>query len=553
MLDPLGLDRTSDRMKANLLTGIISLTERARYYSFYCWVVKNVNETGNFARFTDFQNMFLDRARAYCLACISHSESNLSSNHDNIQGSIKGKHKWREDGEYVQMQGFRHLGNPLGGYGYYYQASMNYLGLTEHEVNRDVLTPLGQKMANAFEEKISTTKYFKKFVGKQEISKNALRDYGSKCCICLMNKPESPDRNLLREIMLNLVQTPEPQSHIILHERRKQSLSLILFLVRELGKNAVPINESTFLDSVYFGQFKKGKQITPLQFPEYLQDIVEKWRLFRCHDYFAYSCENLFTVFLQALDAHRMDGFSLNNFLATFEEERIRNELSKILKNRKTLKTLSLNEILNQLVMLTTSDEESSFDHSTSKIFDNMCKLASPVNEESLLSRIEKETNSKHAPFSQVLTATLILLVLFARFHHMHKNHDSNWLWLRKMTGSDLSPYHLVKDLEPKVFITKFTFKDLISWIYKDYVITQSETVFNQKINSLYSRPKPFFHKDQNVYRIDRNYEPRFRDSRFFSSFSILRDLDMYQKSGRFYQLTSDGKRFLTKILGDSQ
>lgn len=553
MLDPLGLDRTSDRMKAGLLIGIISLTDRARYYSFYSWVIKNVNETENFARFVDFRNVFLDRVRSYCLACISHSESNVSSDHSSLQGLIKGRPKWREGGRYVQVQGFRHLGNPLGGYGYYYQASMNYLGLTEHELTRDVLTPLGRKLADAFEQKISDTQYFKKFIGKEAIPRDVFQDYGSKCCICLMSEADSPDRNILREIMFNLVPSRGVQTNIILHKRRKQSLSLILFLVSELSKYSVNIDEVMFLDSIYFGQFKKGMKIISIRFPQYLNDVVEKWRLLRCHDYFSYACETLLTVFLKALDAHRMDGLSFEDFMAILDEKRISDKLGTILHQRSS-KVLSLNAALNQLTMISTSDKKSTFSSSTSKMFDEKCRLELSINESNLLRKVEKEAESNRAtPISQVATSVTALLVLFARFYHKHSSNDSNWSWLRKMTETDLSPYHLIKDLEPKVFDPNFSIHDFLFWIYKEYIIKQSETVFYGKINSLYSIPKPFFHKDKNAYRVDRLYSPRFRDSRFSSSFSILRDLNLCKKSGAFYKLTLDGDALLERTIGGQQ
>ena len=52
--DPLGLSRVSFLITDYLLTGIITQTSRARYYSFYQWVLWNIEQTENPKRYGDF-------------------------------------------------------------------------------------------------------------------------------------------------------------------------------------------------------------------------------------------------------------------------------------------------------------------------------------------------------------------------------------------------------------------------------------------------------------------------------------------------------------------
>jgi len=109
-LDPLGLDRVSNRLTSDMLRGITALTSRARYYAFYVWDIKNVNESEDIDRFDDFRNAFFDRERAYSLACVGHEASgqNPIGDHSNILGSVKGGPKWRASGDKVNVRGFRH-------------------------------------------------------------------------------------------------------------------------------------------------------------------------------------------------------------------------------------------------------------------------------------------------------------------------------------------------------------------------------------------------------------------------------------------------------------
>jgi hypothetical protein len=67
--DPLGVQATSVRMYRNLIPGLTNVTNRLRYYSFYCWVIERYEATehsGDEKRW----GMFIRRAEAlYALAC----------------------------------------------------------------------------------------------------------------------------------------------------------------------------------------------------------------------------------------------------------------------------------------------------------------------------------------------------------------------------------------------------------------------------------------------------------------------------------------------------
>lgn len=551
VLDPLGLDRTSDRITSNLLMGIISLTERARYYSFYPWVIKNVNETEEFSRYIDFKNLFFDRARVYCLACISHGESHSEGNHANIQGLMKGRPKWRESGKIIQTQSFRHLGNRLGGYGYYYQASIRNLGLTKQESTRDVLTPLGEQVAKTFEKVISKTRYYEEYIGSQKIPRTVLKDFGSNCCLCRINEPQAPDQNILRKIIFNLI--PGSSEDLFLeHEKRKHTLTIILHQVNTLCQHSKTIDEETFLDLTYYKQFKLKKDAITINFPNYLGEIIEKWKIFRCHDYYSYTCETLFSLFLKTLDLHRVDGLSFPNFLKSFEKSVIISELSKSLQTNFPSNGLpNPQTVLLELVTLVFDTKISKFNIEISREFDQNCTLTSPINESIIMSQLEESNSSKkYKPNNTIVLSLLLLLMLFARFYYKYKTNNRSWLWLINRSQTDPSPYHMLREFEDKIFNPKYSIFDFISWIYKYQIISQSISVFNQKKgSSLYSHPRTFFHEDKNVYRIDRIYTPRFRNSRFDSCLSILTDLNLCKYTRNNYKLTSDGVKLLNTIV----
>jgi hypothetical protein len=551
--DPLGLDRVSNRLTSDMLTGITALTRRARYYSFYVWIIKNINDTENINSFDQFENVFFDRERAYAMACIAHEQSGLNPNgdHSNILGSQKGGPKWRETGSKLKMRGFRHLGNRLGGYGYYYQASIRNLGLTEQEQIRDILTPLGRKLAESFEKSISQTEYYRKFIGKDTIPKSVLNEYGTKCCLCLLCRRDAPDRDILRDIVFGKNQDASGNRY---HQNRQSTLALILYDIYILSQQLEPLDEQKFLDIAYFNQFASKETVRKCGFPSQLQETLENWKIFRSHDYFSYACESLFHFFLRTLDINRATGLSFSNFIDLVNNVELVKELSFLLEaklNAKSSKAVLLNDILLKIASLVSDHDLSHFDSDVSKEFDSNCNLRSRINEQIIATKIHNAIKSNKAINLSKATvwASLILLLLYVRFYWRSKTKDMSWRWLVLKSESDLSPLRLIFQLKDKLSNPNYTMFDFVSWIYKDYILTQAINIYNKKSgSSLYSRQITWFHPDGEIYRIDRLYDPRFRNSRFYSCLNILSDLGLCINNGNHYELTLDGKHLLKEL-----
>lgn len=67
--DPLGIQATSVRMYRNLVPGLTNVTNRLRYYSFYCWVIDRYEATEHSGDDAKWRT-FIRRAEAfYALAC----------------------------------------------------------------------------------------------------------------------------------------------------------------------------------------------------------------------------------------------------------------------------------------------------------------------------------------------------------------------------------------------------------------------------------------------------------------------------------------------------
>ena len=72
--DPLGMQAASVRLYTELVPGITNVTNRIRYYSFYCWVIREFEKIEH----TDDEEKwkkFIRRAEAaYVLSCVAFSD-----------------------------------------------------------------------------------------------------------------------------------------------------------------------------------------------------------------------------------------------------------------------------------------------------------------------------------------------------------------------------------------------------------------------------------------------------------------------------------------------
>src|ERR1035437_9123026 len=68
--DPLGLSRVSAMITDYLLHGIITQTYRARYYSFYCWIIWHIEETEPAKSYREFADSFQRRDTFFTLASL---------------------------------------------------------------------------------------------------------------------------------------------------------------------------------------------------------------------------------------------------------------------------------------------------------------------------------------------------------------------------------------------------------------------------------------------------------------------------------------------------
>lgn len=153
--DPLGLQAASVRLYTDLLPGLTNVTNRLRYFSFYCWVVRQF-ELNHHSLDEGKWRIFIRRAEAvYALACQIGDNANAlgmagslwAAKHVDI-GAAFDFTEWTDgpgqDNQYLKAS--------RGNFGQFYVASMQQMGMliATRERVQAVTPDHGLELADAF-------------------------------------------------------------------------------------------------------------------------------------------------------------------------------------------------------------------------------------------------------------------------------------------------------------------------------------------------------------------------------------------------------------------
>jgi hypothetical protein len=207
--DPLGLNTiTTDRILPQLLPGILQLSERARYFSIYPWMLWLFAERRRPAT-TEMLDQFIRRREfELCLAMRLCKHCNA----DGAIGTLSAR-PHVTSGEDPLQRGFS-VESSKGGFGLYYRSPLVDLGAvapvgtplgpesrpTPVEVLR-VTDPRVTVLAKLFQEAIEGTIYFREYERKSDsIPRTVMEDLAEQACLCRLPYHER-ERDAIRALL----------------------------------------------------------------------------------------------------------------------------------------------------------------------------------------------------------------------------------------------------------------------------------------------------------------------------------------------------------------
>lgn len=349
-LDPLGLQNTSDATFSMLLPGLNNVTDRIRYYSFYCWLLDQYSKQNGNTNPKN-QQQFIRRAEYIIALASSYLEGDATS----IPGSSYASRQITNDSSTVhnlQAGTFQANGSTtdtywkyhLGAFGQYYLGSLSDIGLVSR---RDKTTGIyvrsnnranefisGEALAEAFEANIDArikTLFFD-CLNKGEISEGqlvALTPYFN-----LTQVPSGTDeQKLLLSILLQkdypLRIEEEPSIH------RSTTIKYLIKYVKDFVK---VLNERSFIYHCYSNKGRISNESN---------NTTIGWYYYQFNEYWHYGNTAIFNGILTFLeDTVGPDWETLKSFL-----DLVTYEIVKDFKNQGLIKSEkdSLSSLLDTL------------------------------------------------------------------------------------------------------------------------------------------------------------------------------------------------------------
>jgi hypothetical protein len=288
----------------NLLPGITNVTSRARYYSFYPWLLWSYQRRypGH-----DTEHFQATLRRAECLfALIGARHGFMLEEHADLHGAamvgrevlVPALEELGED-DHLKLSTHatldkgkgRYFLNPLGGLGQYYFGPLRDAGVLGGETRtRQVkFTPeRGEPLAAAFDAGNDGDTFFKLI--EKDVCTLADFDALSSFCPCGL-KRNLVEQKALLEFFFDRSGNQADESH-----PRRMTLGLLLDLVRNGQRLKDTSLESEFRASVYAGSFADG---APWVVPEPMRLVRHAWSVYQRNELGSVVAQTLFWAALE--------------------------------------------------------------------------------------------------------------------------------------------------------------------------------------------------------------------------------------------------------------
>lgn len=321
-LDHLGTQAPCISIYGYLIPGITNVTDRARYYSFYPWLIWAFEEEGISKTRTELISWFRKADCLFTMIGVRHDEVSDPHHHGSnphrsaligVNAIGKGVRELTETNSLEIMRyatqdtgQARYFMNSLGGLGQYYKGTLIDLGvLAQTETNfTGVTKDRGVKLAKAFDAAVNRKLFFETL---REGTVTASRlDELSCFCPCRL----SAATNEQSELMKMFFGSDNDED-----SNRRETLGLLLNLISNLSDLGSKTDMQTLRSCFYTGHLPERH---PAQLPEKLHNISEKWEIYQRNDLFSYATQTIFFSVLSLLDRFPNDVSGSAQFAGAF-------------------------------------------------------------------------------------------------------------------------------------------------------------------------------------------------------------------------------------------
>lgn len=526
--DPLGLSRVAFNLTDYLLTGIITTTDRARYYSFYCWVLWHLENQEKVTNFNKYVDSFRRREATLGLATLA---TNPELNPVGVVVLRSHLGKGDQTGEYDCN--FKVLpSNNLGGYGQYYGSSIYHLKLSsKDETGIDRVEQLGTDLSIAFHQTIQNTSYIENQLFQNDtISKRDLKELQKSFTIDSIKEDFAKDeRDKLIEIFFSLNENYLDEKSLI----RRQTLTTLLYLISKYSEQEIEIDaqNSYLLDqfllyAIYYEVLWIDEEsVLPFQKIEKYNSCYEFWKQFCLHQFITQALEYLLYSVLEVV-GREITGVSLSETIESLLQPEFFALLEEITENECNTPS----ELLNSFGITEIPDEEFS---------SHLQKELTPIHPKSEAQILDFD--EKHLKNSAA-KSILLLAVLYGKWRGMFQNvHVKS---VAQTVGQELWAKPVLSKLDSWLD-QNLSWEEALTNLIEDFILNQHDRIMYEK-----RKFEGWLHRIDGKIVKDQDFLPSWRASRFFNSTRIMADLRLVNiDEERQITITSEGENLIKNLL----
>ncbi len=522
--DPLGLSRVSAMITDYLLSGIITQTSRARYYSFYPWCLWQIKLSEQPHTFEQFTRAFRRREAFMAISTLWLDPKSSVVGYFAVHPRMA---RYKQEGE-VETN-FKVLpSNSMGGYGQYYGGSLDQLGLTETEGGIDQCAPgRAEELAKAFDQKAASTLYCKRECFRENtIPLTVLEKSAEAFSLDALQSPSSRlERNLLRDLFFAW-DKPQPSHADTL---RRHTLGLVLDVAARYNQagfrpSISNIDEYLVYPPYYYEVLlPDDKKVIPYTSPAGLEACFGFWKQFCVHEYVTLALEHLLTGVLDVI-AHEPSGLAVETICEKLCGKAFKSTLGSVFGD--------CSKPCNLLENIKITSKPTAADCRNAQI---QFGAKSRQSERAIINLGTKGAGTRAA------VAVAMLSVLYAKWRNSpneYSRHVSSKAGSNLWAGTVL-PY-LDEWLNPKL-----TWQSAFQHFIEPLILQWHDRVMYEK-GKLESC---WLHTVEGRVVKDQDYVPGFRASRHWNCARIMTDLGLLKvDKGGGISVTKEGRRALSKV-----
>ncbi len=526
--DPLGLSRLSDLLKSQLLSGIVTNNNRARYYSYFCWSLWNIEVEETAKRYKDFVDKVRRREAVLALSTLANNPNTqfLIGVDATTLKLAMGREKKVFDCDFQVLPS-----NRLGAFGQHFSGSLHELGLSQRSEDGvyHVAPGEGEKLAQTFHAVVVKTPYVKKRLFREKLlSLNDLTKSQQYLALDAIKKPfAAVEREQLIEAFFKF-NTRKPSQYDLF---RRQTLALILHVISEYEKHGASpqdLDADIVFPAYYFDVlWLSERRVTAYRCPETLRLAHLVWKQFCLHQFFTQAMEDLLHAVLQVI----------GGYVTGLRPE----ELTRKLVNREffgSLKTLigqdckrGPRDLFQALEISAVPNEKLSL------------KIQKEIGYLNRLSEVNITSESDAmSPQRTAAAAVVTLTILYGKWRGVKS--DPGFDRVARQAGTAF----WLRSVFP--YFDRWV-QDEVSWekamrtVVETFVLSQHYQVMRERRKA----DSVWIHLNESRVTKEQDYQPTLRTTRHLNAVNIMLDLLLLKADEGGFSLTPQGRRVLKKAL----